>query len=527
MNKILKRISYTLGMCAVALSAVSCDDEAEELTSVEYDRLFAPTGLEIRIQDRTNIRASWECLSADDAKSYTIELFANDPNMLCEGTPETYTDITENPYVITGLDGETTYSFRIKAVGETKESNWTTTVFTTEAEQIFQTVADADIAATSVTLRWPAGEEADQITVTPVEEGSTAASVTYPVTAEDVANGYAIIEGLTPETDYEAVLTYGGRTRGTIEFTTSIDTGGMTLVGEGDDLVAALDADNGEGLFLAGGTYELGDYTLTKAVAIAAAPGSKPTIHGRFLVNSAISSLSLTNLIFDGEGELDNVLQMGGATANLGTVTFEGCEILNMKKHLIYNGVGATIGDIVINNCIWSNIEGNGGDGFDFREGDSLGSLTVTNSTFSNGVRTFLRCQASLSGNVTFDHCTFYNICSFNNSNNHGLFRITDGESYTFTVTNCIFYGIGYEGASGNAGVWARSGGMKVNSTVYNNNYWFNSPNLWNASSEYPSDADVATEADPGFVDAANGDLTITNEDMIFYQVGDPRWRNN
>ena len=51
MNKILRRISYTLGMCAMALTAVSCDDEAEELTSVEYDRLFAPTALEIRIQD--------------------------------------------------------------------------------------------------------------------------------------------------------------------------------------------------------------------------------------------------------------------------------------------------------------------------------------------------------------------------------------------------------------------------------------------------------------------------------------------
>ena len=524
MNKILRRISYTLGMCAMALTAVSCDDEAEELTSVEYDRLFAPTALEIRIQDRTNIRASWECLSADDAKSYTIELFANDPDMLCEGTPETYTDITENPYVITGLAGETTYSFRIKAVGETKESKWTTTVFTTEAEQIFQAVADADIAATSVTLRWTAGEEADLITVTPVEEGSAAATVTYSVTADDIANGYATIEGLTPETDYEAVLTLGGRTRGTIEFTTSIDTGGMTLVSEGDDLVAAIDADNGEGLFLAAGVYELGDYTLTKAIAIAAAPGNKPTIHGRFLIDSAISSLKLTNLIFDGEGELDNVLQMGSASGNLSTVTFEGCEIRNMKKHLIYNGVGATIGDIVINNCIWDNIEGNGGDGFDFRSGDSLGSMTVTNTTFSNGVRTFLRCQATLTGNITFDHCTFYNICSFNNSNNHGLFRITDGESSTFTVTNSIFYGIGYEGASGNAGVWARSGGMKVNSAVYDKNYWYNSPNLWNADSEYSSDAGVATEADPGFVDAANGDFTITHEDMIFYQVGDPRW---
>lgn len=524
MNKILRRISYTLGMCALAFTAVSCDDEAEELTSVEYDRLFAPTELEIRIQDRTNIRASWECLSDADAQSYTIELFANDPNMACEGTAtETYTDIKENPYVITGLAGETTYSFRIKAVGETKESNWTTTVFTTEAEQIFQAVSDADITATSVTLRWIAGEEASTITVTPTKEGSTAAPVTYTVTAEDIANGYATIDGLTPETPYKAVLKLDNRTRGTIEFTTSIDTGGMTLVAEGDDLVAAIEADKGEGLFLTGSTYELGDHTLSKAIAIAAAPANKPIIHGRFIVNSDITSFTLTNLIFDGQNELDNVLQMSGATANLSTLTFENCEIRNMKKHLIYNGVGATIGDIVINNCIWDNIEGNGGDGFDFREGDKLGSLIVTNTTFSNGVRTFLRCQAELSGNISFTNCTFYNICTFNNSNNHGLFRITNGANSTFTVHNCIFYGIGFTGASGNMGVWARTGSNMAGTESYANNYWFNSPNLWGAlhASDHES---VATEADPGFADAANGDFTISNEDMIYYQVGDPRW---
>lgn len=523
MNKILRRISYTLGMCAMALTAVSCDDEAEELTSVEYDRLFAPTALEIRIQDRTNIRASWECLSADDAKSYTIELFANDPDMLCEGTPETYTDITENPYVITGLAGETTYSFRIKAVGETKESNWATTVFTTEAEQIFQSVADADIAATSVTLRWTAGEEADLITVTPVEEGSTAASVTYSVTAEDVANGYATVEGLTPETDYEAVLTLGGRTRGTIEFTTSIDTGGMTLVSEGDDLVAAIEADNGEGLFLTGSIYELGNYTLTKPLTLAAAPAKKPTVHGRFVISAGASTLSLTNIIFDGQGEIDNVMEIKDATVNLATFTVEGCEIRNMGKHIFYNSAKGTIGDVVINNTLIDNIDDGGGDGFDIR-GGSLNSLTVTNTTISNGIRTLLRCQATNTIKVTFDHCTFYNICTLDNSNNNGLFQMdkTD-ENSLLTVTNCLVYGVGKEGPSNaESGTWGRSSKFKA-SASYKNNYYYNCPNLW--ASLYKDDhSSVATEADPGFVDAANGDFTITHEDMIFYQVGDPRW---
>ena len=43
MNKILKRISFILGVSILLFNAGSCSDEAEELTSVEYDRLFAPT----------------------------------------------------------------------------------------------------------------------------------------------------------------------------------------------------------------------------------------------------------------------------------------------------------------------------------------------------------------------------------------------------------------------------------------------------------------------------------------------------
>jgi len=30
----------------------------------------------------------------------------------------------------------------------------------------------------------------------------------------------------------------------------------------------------------------------------------------------------------------------------------------------------------------------------------------------------------------------------------------------------------------------------------------------------------------PGFVDAVNGDFTVTNQDLIDFSVGDPRWRN-
>ena len=34
------------------------------------------------------------------------------------------------------------------------------------------------------------------------------------------------------------------------------------------------------------------------------------------------------------------------------------------------------------------------------------------------------------------------------------------------------------------------------------------------------------TTLDPGYKDAANGDFTLSNEDLIYEQIGDPRWFN-
>lgn len=531
MNKILKRISYILGMGALLFSVSACDDDREELLSVEYDRLFAPTGLEFRV-NQVDVTASWGCLSSSEATSYVAQIFINDATMACEGEPTAeYTSATTS-LLMEGLEGATTYSFRIKAVGETKESNWAVSSFRTATEQIFETIATADIGGTYVTLRWPAGESnVRNIVLTPTTDTS-AATVDYTLTAEDMANGYAYIEGLTPETDYTAVLySESGNIRGQRTFTTTIDTGNMFVLrgGTSEDLIAAIEADNGNGIFLFDATtYNLGSYTLDKSITIAGNAADMATVAVSFKIESSVSSLSLTNLILDGsagESAQGNLVELTAAAGSLTTLTLSGCEVTGYTNNFVYNNNGGTYGDIVINNCYVHDTCPSGGDGLDFR-GGTLSSLSVTNTTFANSFRTFLRCQASVSGNITFDHCTFYNVCINNNSNNHGLFRITDADSSTFTVQYCIFYGIGFEGASGNMGVWARTGSnMEVSREVYNNNYWYNSPNLWGG--RYTEDTGVATEADPGFVDAENGDLTITNEDMIFYGVGDPRWRNN
>ncbi|MFR9261565.1 MAG: fibronectin type III domain-containing protein [Bacteroides cellulosilyticus] len=95
--------------------AASCSDLDDEIKSSSYDRLFSNCRGG-RVQNKTNVRLGWTKVLG--AGSYVIELFAND-SLRFEGSPvTTYNEVTDNPYTITGLDGETKYSARIKAVGE-------------------------------------------------------------------------------------------------------------------------------------------------------------------------------------------------------------------------------------------------------------------------------------------------------------------------------------------------------------------------------------------------------------------------
>ena len=67
MKKFIKKLTYVLALGAVLFAASGCSDPEDELTSVEYDRLFRPTSVEAKIQNKTNVRLGWECLS--EAKS--------------------------------------------------------------------------------------------------------------------------------------------------------------------------------------------------------------------------------------------------------------------------------------------------------------------------------------------------------------------------------------------------------------------------------------------------------------------------
>ena len=112
MNKLLR---YTLGsgLAFVALTTISCSDQDDELLKVDYERIFAPYGLEAKVVNSIDARISWN--PTEGASEFSVEIFQDD-SLSFEGSPVlTFTDLTTEdiPLVVKGLLGDTKYSARI------------------------------------------------------------------------------------------------------------------------------------------------------------------------------------------------------------------------------------------------------------------------------------------------------------------------------------------------------------------------------------------------------------------------------
>ncbi|WP_321333010.1 fibronectin type III domain-containing protein [uncultured Bacteroides sp.] len=513
MNKILRNFTYILGTVAVLLTSSCSDNIDPEVTSLNADRLFSPINLEARIVNKTSVRLSWT--NNAKADSYTIELYAED-SLQFSGTPvQTIPGVTaENlPYVIAGLEGETQYSARVKAVGESiTESKWSGVAFKTDAEQIFQNIIPEELTATAVTLHWPAGEMATNITLSP-------GAINHTVTAEEIAAGAVTITGLTGETSYTAKLMNGTKTRGTITFATLIDLGGAIAVHPEDDLQALVsEANNGDVFALYPGTYNVAaKFTVGKSIAIKAVrPNDKPIIDGYISIEDG-AALELKEIVLDGTlSEGSQALVFNTATG-FGDLKIDGCEIKNYSKGLIYINVAATIESITINNSIIHDVVCSGGDFIDNRAGAPK-VITLTNSTVYNSVsaRDFIRVDdksssfAGVTPTITVDHCTLNGVA---NTSNRLLYVRFKGNKITFTNNIVTNTGAIFSNQSSTA------------APTFSGNNYFNAPGLFTGGSATSLIFDdSATSLDPGFTDVASGNFKVSQEDIIYKGIGDPRW---
>ncbi|WP_321479274.1 fibronectin type III domain-containing protein [uncultured Bacteroides sp.] len=508
MNKLYTRLVFFLGLSVILLSG--CSDVDSEITGLEYDRLFSPTDLTASIRNKTSVKLSWNPNNIAD--SYNIEITAEGAD-----APFTTKDVTNDdiPITISGLKGETTYTAKVKATSEKyTESKWSSVTFTTDAEQIFQKINSDELKATEVTLRWPAGEVATTITLTPGD-------ITHTVTADEIAAGAAKISGLTSETEYTAKLLNGTRTRGTISFTTLIDLNGAIAVYPESDFEALIAAANDNDVFaLFPGTYGTGNkFIINKSIALKAArPNNKPIINGLISIQAG-NSLEVKEIVFDGTNtDGSQAFTFNTSTPNYGDLKIDGCEIKNYVKGLIYLNVATAVESVTVNNCIIHDITCSGGDFIDSRAGAPK-AINVTNSTVYNSVasRDFIRVDdkssifAGVTPSINVDHCTLYGVS--NSSSKRLLYVRFKGNTISFTnnivaETRCIF-----------------SNQKNTAMPTFSKNNYSNAPGLFTGGSTSSLIFDDSASAlDPGFSDAANGNFKISQEDIISKGIGDPRW---
>lgn len=504
------------------LGLSSCKDNMmEEITELQVDRAFSPTGLSAAVVNRTGVRLNWNAVN--NAKTYTVEVFENAE---FTGAPfRTINDITylQVPYTVSGLSGDTQYSIRVKAVGEgVDDSKYVIATVRTDSEQIFEPVDPAGLTFNSVILKWPAGQIATSITLSP-------GNITKTITAAEIAAGQATITGLASETLYTATLLNGNKVRGTVTFTTLLDLGGATPVYPTDDLAALLtNANSGDVFALFPGTYTVNaDVVVSKSIAIKGArPSQKPIIKGMVIRLTANAGLDLKDLEIDGTGALNGnqtIIYDQASTNAYGNLVVENCAIKNYVKGLVYINVAALVESISFRGNIINNIEANGGDFIDFRNGVAKTFNFINNTVYASAAaRDFFRMDAGGSTN-------FPAITSIININTNTLNGMSNGPSNRLLYIRLARHEIYFS-----KNIVANSGGIHTNqaSTIivpanFIQNNYFNAPTYLSgsATSNAKYDTGTPTTVNPGFTSAATGNFTISDVTLKINGIGDPRWR--
>lgn len=504
-----RSIKYILPLALICTLTACEDNIPEEITELKVSRLFSPVDVEARIVNQTGIRVSWKPVK--DAKSYTLTVSTADG---AEAWSKSGISIEEMPYTVPNLNGETLYNVQVSAQGEgIANSKGSSVSITTNAEQLFLPLDPEELKPTAVTLRWTAGQAADRIVLTP-------GNITYTVKPEDISAGMATVTGLTGETAYTAKLMRGTGTRGTITFSTPIDLGGAIVVNPGDDITALFqNAKDGDVFGLLPGTYPSGDIAITKSIAIKGArPSDKPVLKGTIFRVSEGASLELKDLVLDGTGSVDGNQAIIYGAGTFKHLLIDGCQITKYTKGTLYLNNATLIEQVSITNTLYADIECNGGDFIDFRNGIAAKFEFVNNTAYNSALaRDFFRMDAGGSTNfpavnaeIVIRNNTFNNV---SNGNNRRLLYIRLAKHGIRFEANLVTNTLGYHSNQASTTV-----------TNFEKNNYFNAPNFSASTLSGAKNDPSGTALDPGYTNAAGGNFTVKNEELRFQKIGDPRW---
>lgn len=557
--KSIKNILGTASMMALALSATSCTDGNDWDVDGSLSRLFGLNGDKITVETtETSATVTFSAFTSKAVSSPEYYVFEVSKDSLYEGVENANIikfgedkSLTSSPVVLSGLDGDSKYYMRVKAMSSTSnESKWVYykdgSSFKTKAEQIFNNVEATDLFEDHVNLSWTPGADVTHITYANTNDAENIQTIN--LTDEEKAAGKYTLGGLNPTSTYTITIYKNDVKRGQLQVTTP----------------ATMPAANFK-YSLASDVTVISQDLIDEIAEKAKAAAGNETNYSATIGIPAGAKVALYG-INDSDGGKTNVTIPDGMSVTFFGLAGGDAPTINLDKNLDIagshafikfqnvkmeeNGAGyfinqskaCTVSEFTLENCEVSNLKTSF---FRLQGSDakSIGKLTLKNSIFTNlcAGYGFIHIDAG-SGkghldNVEIDGCTFNSICvtgkvfiysnntdmqditiknsTFYNCNGNGQFFVDFGKDAkfgpnTFTIEGCIFGKSADEATNKNI----RS---KTPATVANS---FRTTDFFKVIKGVNDTEFSSTQL---FKDPANGDFTI-KAGTLKEKAGDPRW---
>ena len=556
--KSIKNILGTASMMALALSATSCTDGNDWDVDGSLSRLFGLNGDKITVETaETSATVTFSAFTSKTVPSPEYYVFEVSKDSLYEGVENANIikfgedkTLTSSPVVLSGLDGDSKYYMRVKAMSSTvNESKWVYykdgSSFKTKAEQIFNNVEATDLFEDHVNLSWTPGADVTHITYANTNDAENIQTIN--LTDEEKAAGKYTLGGLNPTSTYTITIYKNDVKRGQLQVTTP----------------AAMPAANFK-YSLASDVTVISQDLIDEIAEKAKAAAGNETNYSATIGIPAGAKVALYG-INDSDGGKTNVTIPDGMSVTFFGLAGGDAPTINLDKNfdiagshafikfqnvkLEENGAGyfinqskaCTVSEFTLENCEVSNLKTSF---FRLQGSDakSIGKLTLKNSIFTKlcAGYGFIHVDAGSGAghvdNVEIDGCTFNSICvtgkvfifskktdmqditiknsTFYNCNGSGQYFVdfnadTFGPN-TFTIENCIFGKSADEATDKNI----RS---KTPATVANS---FRTTDFFKVIKGVNDTEFSSTQL---FKDPANGDFTI-KAGTLKEKAGDPRW---
>jgi hypothetical protein len=537
------------------LATASCSDPDDEITTTDLDRLLRPTELELKIFDKTNIKATMDFVNVPDYLDILIEV--ND-NPLSENKEyKEYRRVTLQPRDFLGSAKDATLSaanthatfidsirnlsyfkdYRVSFIARNsdgKVSNPSTEVATTDG--IFKESSDDDRTNTSLTVKWPS-----EVFVTKVKTMKMNAGTEELVAEdliEDATKGKFTKTGLDPDTEYIFYIYNGEDCQGRTTITTFPNYTELFAGAKSSEVKDAIDnLPDGYALMLspseesnvfifknAEEAQTSFTYTLDNGRSLRIfARNTKPVEVQQMMFkldNSA--GLTLENIKFVGQQGAGDFIQVqnGGIT---GEYKFINLEVEKYKNFFYDNKTveAMTANLLQIKNCFFHDAI-SGGCVIDIRKMLTFAKVEIIQNTFANmtSVTNFFRCDYNSGNtkpsveNMLIENNSFYNVKVSNKGLTYIRSKSADNVDFKCDINNNIFEGCKDTYFSQDS---------KTNGLAFSDNYYKNSDALTTAFSIGQTAYDPSPNSYTGtsaFKNPDKNDFTVKNTTLVNAGVG-------